>query len=167
MRIIGKPERAGFQRHQHRVPVEDRRRLAQLDASVQATVDAQPAVLGHLRLQKLDLFREHFLEPEHVRVDGAQGVDHQRLAPGPDVVAVLSIRRADIECHHLEREGRVIPFCWLGKECQRTGTQHHHSQDMEKAAPTLQRWRVSCGNGEAPCSQLTHSRSPSRPDPSD
>ena len=141
IRFVRKPDRARFYRNQHLVLVEDRSRLAQLDASVQTTVDAQPSVLGHFRLEKVNLFRENLLETEDVRVDGSHGLDHKLFAHWPDVIAVLSNRRSNIECHHLEFEGRVIRFCLLGKERHRAGTQHDHSQDMKVA--TLKDQRLS------------------------
>lgn len=131
IRIVPEPERARFYWNQHLVLVEDRRRLAQPDASVQTTVDAEPSVLGHFRLEKVNLYRERLLQTEDVGVDGPDGLDHKRFAHWPTIIAVLSIRRSNIECHHLELERRVIQFCLLGKERHRAGRQYEHRQDMD------------------------------------
>ncbi|MDO9518967.1 MAG: hypothetical protein Q7L19_01990 [Pseudohongiella sp.] len=131
IRIVPEPERARFYWNQYLVLVEDRSRLAQPDASVQTTVDAQPSVLGHFRLEKVNLPRESLLQTEDVGVKGSNGLDHKRFAHWPNIIAVLSIRSSNIECHHVEFEGRVIRFCLLGKERHRAGRQYQHSQDMD------------------------------------
>jgi hypothetical protein len=130
IRIVPEPERARFYWNQFLVFVEDRRRLAQPNASVQTTVYAQPSVLGHFRLEKVNLHRESLLQTEDFGVEGSNVLDHKLFAHWPTVIAVLSIRRSNIECHHVEFEGRVIRFCLLGKERHRAGRQCEQSQDM-------------------------------------
>ncbi len=119
IRIVPEPERARFYWNQYLVFVEDRSRLAQPNASVQTTVDAQPSVLGHFRLEKVNLHRESLLQTEDFGVEGPNVLDHKLFAQWPTIIAVLSIRRSNIECHHVEFEGRVIQFCLLAKERHR------------------------------------------------